>query len=125
MAYEPAEKIVVSGFELEDAEKSIVDNIVTNYKNKINRKIGYKEIKIDMKKSRHGNEFLHEINGTLVVPSNAGVKGKNNFNADASGYNLFSCLAETFEKLLKEADSKKRKPKGNPSTKGKSPDKVS
>lgn len=125
MSYEPAERITVSGFELDDVEKSIVDNIVTNYKNKINRMLGYKEIKLDMKKSRHGNEFLHEIHGILVVPDNAGIKGKKQFNAEDSGYNLFSCLAGVFEKLLKEAKKKKREPDEMPQKRGKEPGKVS
>jgi len=111
MSYEPVEKITLSGFELEDTEKSLVDNIVTNYQNKINRKIGYKEIKLDMKKSKHGNEFLHEIHGNLVVPKHSEIMGEKQFNAEVSGYNLFACLADVFEKLMREAEHKKRNPK--------------
>lgn len=101
-------KISVSGFELEPAEKAIVNNIIKNYSNKIRRKIEYREIKLDMKKSERGKAFLHEVHGLLRVSDDSDVEGKKLFTATVTDYNLFSALAETFEKLIKEAEHKSR-----------------
>lgn len=93
-------KIVLSGFSLDPAEKVMVDNLIKNYQNKIQEKLGFKEIKLRMKKSQHGKAFLHEIQGTLITDKI--------FSAKVTDYNLFSALAETFEKLMHEAEHYKR-----------------
>jgi len=93
-------KIILSGFSLEPAEKAIVDNLIQNYKNKITEKLGYEEIRLRLKKSKHGKAFLHEVQGTLI-------RGKR-YNTKVIDYNLFSAIAETFEKLMREAEHEKR-----------------
>jgi hypothetical protein len=93
-------KIILAGFKLEQAEKAIVDNLIRNYKDKINERIGFKEIKLRMKKSARGKAFLHEVQGTLITDKR--------FNTKVTDYNLFAALAETFEKLMHEAEHNQR-----------------
>lgn len=89
-------KIVLSGFSLEPAEKAIVDNLIKSYKDKINERIGFQEIRLRLKKSKHGKTFLHEVEGRLI-------KGRQ-YNAKVTDYNLFAAIAETLEKLMHEAE---------------------
>jgi len=89
-------KIVLSGFSLEPAEKAIVDNLIKSYKDKINERIGFQEIRLRLKKSKHGKTFLHEVEGRLI-------KGKQ-YTAKVIDYNLFAAIAETLEKLMHEAE---------------------
>lgn len=87
--------IVLSGFKLDGAEKAIVDNLVKNYKNKLQQRVKFKEIRLRMKKSQHGKVFMHEVNGTL--------SGDKQFTAKAEDYNLFAAISEVFEKLMHES----------------------
>lgn len=93
-------KIILTGFKLEQAEKAIVNNLIRNYQNKIEARIGYKEIRLRMKKSRRGKAFLHEVQGSLITDKR--------FTSKVTDYNLFSAIAEVFEKLMSEAEHKKR-----------------
>ncbi len=102
-------KISLSGFNLEKAEKAIVDKILKTHTHKIREKIGYKEIYLDMKKSKKSKTFLHEIKGRLITPEKRMTKTR--FEAGARGYNLFSVLDDVLTKLRKEAEHKKRKAK--------------
>jgi|SRR3989344_6459592 len=94
-------RISLIGFSLEPAEKAIVDNLVRNYKHKIQEKVGYNEIKLHMKKSIHGKVYLHEVQGTLI--------SDRIFSAKAEDYNLFAAIAEVMEKLMHEAQHNQRK----------------
>jgi len=96
-------KIVLTGFNLEPAEKVIVDNLIKNYKSKISEKIGFKEINLRIKKSQHGKTFLHQVQGRMM--SNV---SKKQLNAEVADYNLFSAIAEVFEKLMHEAEHSMR-----------------
>jgi len=102
-------KIALSGFDLEPIEKSIVDKIIKTHERKIREKVGYKEIKLNMKKSQKAKTFLHEIHGRLITDGKN--MQKHDFEAKSSDYNLFSAVDEVLEKLLKEAENKKRTPK--------------
>jgi len=93
-------KIILAGFDLEPAEKAIVNNLIANYQQKIAEKFDYKEIRLRMKKSVRGKTFLHEVQGLLI--------GEKKFNAKVTDYNLFSALSETLEKLMNEAEHYKR-----------------
>ncbi len=97
-------KIVVSGFKLDRAEKAIINNLIRSWKEKIERRIKFKEIKINIKKVKKGKNFMHEISGNMLCE---GLK-KKKFNTKVSDYNLFSAIAEVFEKLLNEALHKKK-----------------
>jgi len=94
-------RIVLSGFSSEPAEKAIADNLIKSYKNKISERIGFDEIDLRVKKSRHGKTFLHEVQGRMIST------GKQ-FNSKVTDYNLFSALAEVLEKLMHEAEHNMR-----------------
>jgi|SRR3989344_2569884 len=96
-------KILLAGFDLEQEEKNLVNSIIKNYLNKIEQKIKFEEIKLRMKKSQHGKTFLHEIKGNLRI-----VGTKKEFASEVTDYNLYSAIAETFEKLIKEVEHYKR-----------------
>lgn len=87
--------VVLSGFKLDEAEKAIVDNLIKNYKHKINQKVKFNEIRLRMKKSQHGKAFLHEVQGLM--------QARKNFSAKAEDYNLFAAISEVLEKLMHEA----------------------
>jgi len=93
--------ISVSGFKLEPAEKALVDKILMTYEKKIGLRTGYKEIKLRLKKSKHGKAFLHEVQGTLMV-------NNDRFSTKTTSYNLFSAISTAFEKLMGEAEHKQR-----------------
>ncbi|MFH1501074.1 MAG: hypothetical protein ABIE22_03980 [archaeon] len=90
-------QILLSGFDLEPAERAIVDNIISNYNYKISLKCDYEYIQIKLKVSRRGKMFLHQINASLKT-------GNKILNSTASDYNLFAVLAEVLENLLHEAE---------------------
>lgn len=90
-----AEKILLAGFNLEPAERAIVDNIINNYNHKISERIDYDYIKLDLKKTQKAKKFLHDVRGTLKA-------GKLLLKSAATDYNLFSALAEVLENLLNE-----------------------
>lgn len=93
-------KVILSSFNLDPAEKAIVDNLIENYRNKIEERIGFQEIKLRLKRSKHGKTFLHEVQGILVKDRQ--------YNAQATDYNLFAAISETFEKLMHEAEHNMR-----------------
>ena len=86
-------KVSLSGFELDEAEKAIVDNIIKSWQHKISERTEYDYIKIDLKKTKKGNNFLHEVKGTLK-------KRNELFTSQATDFNLFAATAEVLEKLL-------------------------
>ena len=94
-------KIFLSGFELDEAEKAIVGNIINNYKHKIEERADYEYIKLRLKKSRRGKAFLHEIKGSLKIDNKT-------FNSKVADYNLFAATAEVMEKLMNEMIHKMR-----------------
>lgn len=100
MENEAEGKIVLSGFKLDPSEKAIVDNLIENYKHKISR-IGFKEIKLRMKKSLRGKNYLHQIQGTLTRDKT--------YSAEAEDFNLLAAIADTFEKLMHEIEHNTRK----------------
>ncbi|MFH1307486.1 MAG: hypothetical protein ABIH72_01390 [archaeon] len=97
-------QLLLSGFDLEPAEKAIVDNIIRNYDHKISLKCTYDYLQLKLKKSRRGKAFLHQVNGSLKTSNRI-------FSSEASEYNLFAALAEVMEKLLHEIEHKVHKNK--------------
>ena len=95
-------KVLLSGFDLEPAEKLIAENVVRNFSRKISERSSYEYLKLRLKKSRKGKTFLHQVSGELKI------KNKK-FEAEASDYNLFSVLADVLEKLLNEMIHSERK----------------
>ena len=87
--------IVLTGFKLEPAEKAIVDNLIQSYKHKILQRVGFKEIRLRMKKSLHGKVCLHEIQGALI--------GEKQFSVKTEDYNLFAAISDALERLMHEA----------------------
>ena len=88
-------KTILAGFDLEPAEKAIVDNIIKNYSHKIGERSSYEYLKLRLRKSQKGKTFLHEVEGELKI-------NNRRFSAKAQDYNLFSVLADVLEKLLHE-----------------------
>ncbi len=93
-------KIILSDFKLEAAEKAILDNLIKNYKHKIQERLQFEEIRLRLKKSIHGKNFLNEVQGLMI-------SGKR-YSAESSDFNLFAATAEVFEKLMHEAEHDKR-----------------
>lgn len=93
--------IIVSGFKLDESEKAIADNLINNYRHKIAERIGFKEIKLRLKKSERGKAFFHEVQGSLTT--------SRTFNAKAEDFNLFSAIDEVLSKLMHEAEHFKGK----------------
>lgn len=88
-------KIYLSGFELDPAEKAIVDNILRNYSHKIGERADFEYLKLRLKKSQKAKTFLHAVEGELKIENKV-------FRAKETDYNLFSVLADVLEKLLNE-----------------------
>lgn len=96
-----AEKILLAGFELEPAERAIVENILSNYNHKISERNDYDYIKLDLKKTQKANKVLYAVRGSLK-------SGKLLLNSKAMDYNLFAAVAEVLENLLNEMIHKSR-----------------
>jgi len=97
-----AEKgVFLAGFDVDEGEKALINNLIKNYVDKIKQRISFKEIRLRLKKSKMEKTFLHEVKGTLVTD------GKE-FKAEETGYNLLATISEVFETLMKEAEHKKR-----------------
>jgi len=89
------EKIKLSGFNLDDAEKGRIGEILLGYENKIERETGFNQLSLRLKKSQHGKAFLHEIDTRLEIKNKT-------FNAKVTDYNLFRALTEALDKILNE-----------------------
>ena len=96
------EKVLLSGFDMEPAERAIAEKVIRNFSRKISERSSYEYLKLRLKKSRKGKNFLHQVRGELKI------KNKK-FEAEASDYNLFSVLADVMEKLLNEMVHSQRK----------------
>lgn len=93
--------VSLSGFDLDPAEMVSVSNIINNYKAKIEHKLGFRELKLRLKKSLHGKVFLHEVQGTLTREMQ--------YKSKATGYNLYSTITEVLENLMKEVQHKENR----------------
>ena len=93
-------KITFIGFEVDEAEKAIIDNLISSYKHKISQITDYNEIKLRLKKRQHGKAWMHEVHGTLITGQM--------FTAKVEDYNLFAAISEVFEKLINEIKHKQR-----------------
>ena len=94
-------KVLLSGFELDAAEKAICDNIIKSHISKIKERADFDEIKLRLRKRQRGKNYLHEVEGSLKVKNRV-------FNAEKTDFNLFSALADVMEKLLNEITHKLR-----------------
>jgi len=88
-------KILLSGFNLDEAENAIVSNIIRHHVNKIRERTDFDYLKLRLRKIAKGKTFLHEIEGSLKTRNQI-------FASKSADYNLFSALAEVMEKLLNE-----------------------
>jgi len=88
-------KVLLSGFDNDEVEKAIMDNMLKNYEHKILERTSYDYLKLRLRKSRKAKTFLYQIEGELKVKSKQ-------FSAKAQDYNLFSVLSDVLEKLLNE-----------------------
>lgn len=93
-------KVSLTGFDLEPAEKTIIDNLIKNYQSKLNEKVKYEELRLRMKKARHGKAFLHEIQGMLI--------GERKFEVKVTDYNLFSAISKAMKRLMSEVEHSQR-----------------
>jgi hypothetical protein len=95
-------KVLLTGFQMDPAEKAIVDNIIRNYDHKLSERSSYDHLKLRLKTSKKGNNVLHEVEGELKV-------NKQILSAKSADYNLFSVLADVLDNLLKEMVHRQRK----------------
>jgi len=90
-------RILLSGFKLEKAERAIADNIIKNYKTKLER-VKFEELRLSLKQKPHskrGRLILYELRGSL--------KAIKNFTSKSEGQNLYLVMVEVLDKLLIEA----------------------
>jgi len=99
-------RVLLAGFELEEAERAICDNIIKNYSHKINERAEFENIKIRLRKSSKGKKVLNEIEASLKAQGQI-------FTARMTDFNLFSALADAMEKLLNELTHKLRTSRQN------------
>jgi len=95
-------KILLSGFKLEKAERSILNNIIRSYKTKLER-LGFEELRLDLRQrphSKHAKRTLYKLKGQLI----AGKK----FSSKEEGLNLYLITDKVLEKLLHEIEHKTR-----------------
>ena len=89
------EKLRLSGFNITEAEKAVVSNIIQTHDIKISRELNYEQLSLRLKKSQHERAFLHEIEAKLETKNKT-------FNAKVTDYNLFYAVSEALEKILNE-----------------------
>jgi len=94
-------RVLLSGFELEAAEKAICDNLIKSHVSKIKERADFDYIKIRLRKIAKGKTFLHEIQAEMKAD-------RKFFSSKTAEYNLFSALAEAIEKLQHELTHKLR-----------------
>lgn len=98
-------KISFSGFDLESSEQQKVNELIERYLRKIEDRLSdYEDIKLRLRKSKHGKAFLHEVEGDIVV------KGKI-LTSRCTDYNLYTAISKVFEKMLREIEHIRRLPK--------------
>ena len=88
-------KVLLSGFEIDEVEKVIVNNMLKNYEQKILERSPYDYLKLRLRKSQKAKTLLYQIEGELKIKSKK-------FSAKAQDYNLFSVLSDVLEKLFNE-----------------------
>lgn len=93
--------IVLAGFSLEPAEMIVAKKIIGHYAKKIGEKIGYKELKVTLKQTQKAQSFLHEINVNAKTEKGILV-------ADVANRNLYTALAEAFDKVESQAGHKSK-----------------
>ena len=94
-------RVLLSGFNLEPAEKAICENVIKSHVSKIKERADFEYIKIRLRKVAKGKNFLHEIQAELKA-------GNKIFSSKTADYNLFSGIAEAIEKLTNELVHKLR-----------------
>jgi len=98
-------KISFSGFKLEFSEREKVNELIERYLRKIEDRLSdYEDIKLRLKKSKHGKAFLHEVEGDIII------KGKI-LTSKCTDYNLYTALSKVFEKMIREIEHMRRLPK--------------
>jgi ribosome-associated translation inhibitor RaiA len=80
---------------LDDSEIKVVQEIILNSLNKINKKVTANLIRVELKQHKHAKEFMHEIKAVLFL------KG-NRISASASNKNMYKAVKETLDKLIAE-----------------------
>ncbi len=94
--------IVISGFELDNHEKSIVRKIAGKYGEKIRNFTEYDELKLTMKSHLENKTKKYEVRGFV---SFRGCEAE----AKAEGFNIFVLIDEVMQKTIKEIENKIRK----------------
>lgn len=95
-------KVNLVGFDLDDVEMSIINKVIDKHTKRINERIGFEELKLDLRKKKHGKTYLHEIHASLKMK-------KNTFNSDVTDYNLLKAISESLNKLITESEHTIRK----------------
>ncbi|MFH0831755.1 MAG: hypothetical protein V1886_02720 [archaeon] len=91
--------ISLINFDLDPMQAAVVRKVVGNYVKRLGEIVEYKELKIRLRKHEHGKSTLNEIDANAYIIHEKEVT----LNASASGYNLYSALAEVLEKIIAEA----------------------
>lgn len=95
------EKVKLGGFDLDEVEMQIISKIIEKHAKRIEDKMGLDELKLDLKKKKHGKTYLHQISGSLKIRNR-------NFNSEITDYNLLKAISQVMDKLGREAEHKLR-----------------
>ncbi len=91
--------IVLSGFDIDNAEKIVIKKMVGKYAEKMRHFAEYQEILLTMKKNKENKTERYEINGLAVFDGGRA-------EASAEGFNPFILINEVMQKIIKETENK-------------------
>jgi len=85
---------------MENSERERVNALLDKYISRIETRVNdYEELKIRLKRSRHGKTFLHEVQGELLL------KGRRLASKETQ-YNLYKAVSLMFQEILEEIEQK-------------------
>lgn len=93
--------IVLSGFDIDSDEMTVVKNMVGKYAEKLRNHGQYEQLKLEMKKHIKANPS-YEINGLAIF-------GGFRLNAKEQGTNMFVLIDDVMKKIVTEVEHKFQK----------------
>ena len=91
--------IVLSNFDLDIPEKTIVRKLVGKYAEKIRNSTEFQELKLELKKHQKQDKESFEINVHLTADGR-------DFSSESQGLNVFVCIDESLKKIIQEVKNK-------------------
>jgi len=111
---QPGDNITLIGFELEPMQLIVAKKIIANHLKKVKEASNYKQLRIRLKRHKHGKRFLYEIDAESIITENKNTnpemgEGRNiKLSAAVTSYDFNAALTEVMEKIFFEALHKSR-----------------